>query len=151
MLFYRADAIKNIGHGRLRSRKKQVSYKFQMHALLALAAVHLMYTSPKPRHVYEEAATRLRNLALTSSILFLYNIKRTNCHALFALSNVVSVFNLAYPSSTGLQSDPLDNILNYSVVIRGVKTVLKSAIEWIANGSLAQLISYNWHPIIVPL
>ena len=131
--------------------KEAVSHEFLMHALLALAAVHLMYNSPKQRHAYEEAATRHQYLALTSPIPFLHNITRTNCHALFALSNVVSVLNLVYPSSTGLQSDPLDNILDFFVVIRGVKTVLKSASEWIANGSLAQLISYDWHPTMFPL
>ena len=29
--------------------------------------------------------------------------------------------------------------------------MLKSASEWIANGSLAQLISYDWHPTMFPL
>ena len=124
-----------------------------MHALLSLAAVHRMHTSPKQRHVYEETATRHRNLALAFSIKQLHNINPMNCKALFAFSGIVSFLNLVLPHSpsAALDLDPLDDIIEFFVVLRGVKTVLKSAMEWIAHGSFAQIPRHDWNPIVAPL
>ena len=136
--------------------REALIYPFLMHALLAISAAHLMHTRPSKQHMYEEAATKHRNLALTSSIPFLNNITPTNCHALFALSNIVSVLSLVFPHPSapplsGLPSDPLDTTLEFFTVIRGVKTVLSSAEEWIAQGPLATVLQHNWHPSLAPL
>ena len=42
-------------------------------------------------------------------------------------------------------------ILSVSKLICGVKTVLYSAREWIALGSLGGLVNYNWDPITLAL
>ena len=136
--------------------REALTYHFLMHALLAISAVHLMHMCPSKQHIYEEAATRHRNLALTSSVPFLNTITPINCHALFALSSIVSVLSLIFPhpsppTGLGLPSDPLDTTLEFFMVIRGVKTVLSSAQEWIAQGPLATLTQYNWQPSLVPL
>ena len=136
--------------------REALTYHFLMHALLAISAVHLMHLSPSKQHIYEEAATRHRNRALTTAIPFLDNITPINCHALFALSNIVSVLSLTFPhpsppSGSGLPSDPLDTTLEFFTVIRGVKTVLSSAEEWIAQGPLATFTQHNWEPSLVPL
>ena len=136
--------------------REALTYQFLMHALLAISAVHLMHLCPSKQHIYEEAATRHRNRALTTSIPFLNNITPTNCHALFALSNIVSLLSLIFPhqslpSGSGLPSDPLDTTLEFFTVIRGVKTVLSSAQEWIAQGPLATFTQHNWEPSLVPL
>ena len=136
--------------------REALTYHFLMHALLAVSAVHLMHVCPSKQHIYEEAATRHRSLALTSSIPFLNNITPINCHALFALSNIVSVLSLIFshpspPSGSGLLSDPLDTTLEFFMVIRGVKTVLSSAQEWIAQGPLATFTQHNWQPSLAPL
>ena len=136
--------------------REALIYHFLMHALLAVSAAHLMRIRPSKRHIYEEAATRHRNLALTSSIPFLNNINPINCHALFALSNIVSVLSLIFPhpsppSGSGLPSDPLDTTLEFFTVIRGVKTVLSSAQEWIAQGPFATFTEHNWDPSLAPL
>ena len=136
--------------------REALTYHFLMHALLAISAVHLMYLYPSKQHIYEAAATRHRNQALTTSIPFLNNINPVNCHALFALSNMVSVLSLIFPhpsppSGSGLPSDPLDTTLEFFTVIRGVKTVLSSAQEWIAQGPFATFTEHNWEPSLAPL
>ena len=136
--------------------REALTYPFLMHALLAVSAAHLMHIRPSRQHIYEEAATKHQNLALTSSIPFLNNITPINCHALFALSNIVSVLSLVFPHPSapplsGLPSDPLDTILEFFTVIRGVKTVLSSAEEWIAQGPLATFTQHNWEPSLAPL
>lgn len=136
--------------------KEALTYHFLMHPLLAISAVHLMHLCPSKQHIYEDAATRHRNRALTTSIPYLDNITPINCHALFALSNIVSVLSLIFPhpsppSSSGLPSDPLDTTLEFFTVIRGVKTVLSSAQEWIAQGPLATVTQHNWEPSLAPL
>ena len=136
--------------------REALTYHFLMHALLAISAVHLMYLCPSKQHIYEEAATRHRNRALTTSIPFLNNITPINCHALFALSNIISVLSLIFPhpsppSSLGLSSDPLNTTLEFFMVIRGVKTILSSAQEWIAHGPLYTFTQHNWEPSLAPL
>ena len=136
--------------------REALAYPFLMHALLAVSAAHLLHIRSSRQHIYEEAATKHRNLALTSSIPFLNNITPINCHALFALSNIVSVLSLVFPHPSapplsGLPSDPLDTTLEFFTVIRGVKTVLSSAEEWIAQGPLATFTQHNWEPSLAPL
>lgn len=48
--------------------KDGMSHDFILHALIAIAAVSLMYLTPRKRHLYERAAANHRNLALSMSI-----------------------------------------------------------------------------------
>ncbi len=133
--------------------REAMSHQFLLHALLAIAAVHLMYLSPTERHLYEKAASNHRNLALSMSIPALNKVTPDNCHALFALSCVISVLAFAFPhrEQLSLPSTPVDDILSVFVLIRGVQTVLQSAQEWITKGPLRALIGYDWNPTASPL
>ncbi|CAD6563533.1 MAG: hypothetical protein ASARMPRED_000022 [Alectoria sarmentosa] len=133
--------------------REAMSHEFLLHALLAIAAVNLMYLDPAQRHLYERVAANHRNLALSTSISALNDVTPNNCHALFALSCVIPVLAFAFPhkEQLALPSTPVDDILNVFVLIRGVKTVLHSAQEWITRGALGGLIGYNWNSKMSPL
>ena len=128
--------------------KEALKYEFLMHALLAISAVHLMYTRPERYQVYEKGARIHRNMALSLSIPHLNQVTAENCHALFAMSNIVANLAFVFPHSVSahLPPTPLDDILNYFVLLRGAKTILKSAAEWITQGPLAELARFKCNP-----
>ena len=125
--------------------KEALKYEFLMHALLAVSAVHLMYTHPERYQIYEKGARMHRNMALSLSIPHLNQLTASNCHALFAMSNLVANLAFVFPHSVsaGLPPTPLDDVLNYFVLLRGAKTILKSASEWINQGPLAELMRFK--------
>lgn len=129
------------------------SHGFLLHALLAISAVNLWYVNPTKRHLYERAALNHWNLALATSIPALNEVTPYNCHALFAMSGIVSVLSFASPHSgkCGMPSDPVNDILGVFTLIRGVTTVVQNAQEWIAQGSLGALIDYSRNPTTSPL
>ena len=133
--------------------REAVSHDFLLHALLAISAVNLCYVNPTERHLYERAAVTHRNLALITSIPALNEVTADNCHALFAMSSIISVlcFVLPYGAQWETLSDPVNDIVSVSKLICGVKTVLHSAREWIALGSLGGLVNYNWDPTALAL
>lgn len=132
--------------------REAMSHQFLLHALLAVAAVNIMYLDPTKRHRYEIAASSHRNLALSMSIPALNEVTPDNCHALFSLSCIVSLLAFAFPYRRQLvsSSKPLDDILGVFVLIRGVQTVLQSAQEWISRGPLGALIG-NWNSTVCGL
>ena len=115
--------------------------------------MNLCYINPTQRYLYERAAVNHRNLALTTSIPALHEVTPYNCHALFAMSSIISVlcFVLPYNVQLGTLSDPVNDVVSVSALIRGVKTVLHSAREWIAQGTLGALVDYNWDPTTLAL
>ena len=115
--------------------------------------MNLWYVNPTKRHLYERAAVSHRNLALVTSIPALTEVTEDNCHALFAMSSIISVLCFVLPCSaqSATLSDPVNDIVSVSVLIRGVKTVLHSAREWIALGNLGGLVDYNWDPTTLVL
>ena len=133
--------------------REAASHEFLLHALLAISAVNLCYVKPTQRHLYERAALRHRNLALITSIPALNEVTADNCHALFAMSSIISVlcFVLPYDAQLVTLSDPVNDIVSVSKLICGVKTVLHSAREWVALGSLGGLLNYNWDPTTLAL
>ena len=124
-----------------------------LHALLAISTVNLWYVNPTKRHLYERAALHHWNLALATSIPALNEVTRHNCRAQFAMSGIVSVLSFVSPHSGkfGMPSDPVNDILSVFTLIRGVTTVVQSAQEWIAQGSLGALIDCGWNPTTSPL
>ena len=133
--------------------REAMAHEFLLHALLAISAVNLWYTKPAKRHLYEKAAVSHRYLALKTSIPALSEVTPQNCHALYAMSSIISVLSFVLPRSGHfvMPSEPVNDILSVFKLIRGVKTVLESAQEWIAKGSLGVLIGYNWNTVIPPL
>ena len=60
-------------------------------------------------------------------------------------------FVLPYSAQSVELSDPVIDTVSVFTLIRGVKTVLHSAREWIAQGSLGALVDYNWDPTTLAL
>ncbi|MCJ1460630.1 hypothetical protein MMC28_011012 [Mycoblastus sanguinarius] len=133
--------------------REALAHDFLMHALLAIAAAQLIYTRPAQRHLYEKEATTHRNLALQLSIAHLNNITEDNCHALFALSSIVAILAFAFPHSSAASSPlaPLDGMVEFIMLVRGVGTVLTSAAKWIDHGRMSPLLRYNWSPKTRPI
>ena len=129
-------------------QREAASHNFLLHALLAISAMNLWYVNPTKRHLYERAAVSHRNLAFATSIPALNEVTPYNCHALFAMSSIISVlcFVLPHSAQSVTLSDPVNDIVSVTTLIRGVTTVLHSAREWIALGSLGGLVNYNWDP-----
>ena len=127
--------------------REALRYDFLMHAILAIAAVSLICRHIDHSHVYQSAARTHQQLALTSSLPCFRNITPMNCHALFALSNIIALLAFVFPHAptAGRPANMLDDISNFFTLIRGVDTTLKSAFEWIAQGPLAELFRRDWH------
>ena len=128
--------------------REALKYKFLMHAILAVAALPLTWKHPDRSDIYRKAARTHQTMALRSSLPHFARITPANCDALFALANIIGVLAFAFPHDTpsGLQLDPLDHILDFFMIIRGIKTVLGSASEWIVSGPLAELFRRDWLP-----
>ena len=128
--------------------QEAILHKFLMHALLGFASAHLAQLCPAQRSVYGRGAVIHRNMALRYCIPSLRNITPDNCHALFAFSSLIAVSTLAFPdASSESHTSPIDNILTFLVLIRGVNTVLQGGLDWIKSGSLNPLLQdgrVNW-------
>ena len=135
--------------------KEALPHDFLMHALLSFASAHLAQICPAQRQMYSKSAVTHRNIALQSCIPHLRKVTPTNCHALFVFSSVIAIstFSLPNPPSILLDS-PIDNIVTFIVLIRGVNTVLQSGLDWIKAGSLEALLQterVDWRQKIGPL
>ena len=132
--------------------QEAVSHGHLMYAMLALAAVHLMWTDLPHRKMHERKARHYQSLALTSSIPVFRNITPTKCHTLFATSGIIAHLAFAFQSmSANALASPVDDILDFFTLIRGTKTVLDSARDCIIQGRLKGITEHNWNPKIIPL
>ena len=135
--------------------REALPHDFLMHALLSFASAHLAQICPTQRQMYGESALTHRNMALRSSIPHLREVTRTNCHALFVFSSLIAISTFSSPKSSNIPLDsPIDNILTFVVLIRGVNTVLQSGLDWIKAGSLEALLEterVDWRQKIGPV
>ena len=135
--------------------KEALPHDFLMHALLSFASAHLAQICPAQRQMYGERAVTHRNIALRSCIPHLRKVTPTNCHSLFAFSSVIAISTFSFPNSSSIPLDsPVDNILTFIVLIRGVHTVLQSGLDWIQTGSLEALLQterVDWRQKIGPI
>lgn len=121
--------------------REALPYDFLVHGLVAFAAIHVASTCPANGHFYKSLALSHRQRALQSALAPLHHITPTNCHALFAFAGVTafSTFTVYSP-----ETSPVDVMLDFFPVVRGTKTVLRSALEWISHGALNPLIERQW-------
>lgn len=135
--------------------KEAIPHDFLMHALLSFASAHLVQLCLAQREAYGQKAITHRNMALRSCIPYLRNITPTNCHALFAFSSIISVSTFAFPDITSTSSIcPIENLLTFLVLIRGVQIVLQGGLDWIKSGSLNPLLQegrVNWREQVASL
>ena len=135
--------------------KEALPYDFLLHAIVSLSAAHMAHLDPQRRSHHAQVGYHHQEVACRRSIPFLRQITPENCHALFAFASVMAVatFTLAGSSAPGTVS-PIDNILTFFALIRGVQTVLQSSLTWIKNGSLRPLLQEDriyWRQWTMPL
>ena len=121
--------------------REALPYEFLVHGLVAFAAIHVANTCPAGGQFYNSLAVSHRQRALQSALGPLNNVTPANCHALFAFASVtaLSTFTMHCPGAS-----PVDDMLDFFPVVRGTKTVLRSALEWISHGALNPLIERQW-------
>lgn len=93
------------------------------------------------------------NAALIASTSLLKQITPANCHALSVLSSFIAVIALTFPkpTTTDFSRDAVSEMVDFIALLRGVKTVISSALEEIIHGSLGGLIRFKVLPIILLL
>lgn len=126
--------------------REALPYDFLVHGLVSFAAIHVANTCPSGGQFYKRLACSHRQRALQSALAPLNNITSANCHALFAFAGVTafSTFTLHGLERSGPSPSPVDLMLDFFPVVRGTKTVLRSALEWISHGTLNPLIERQW-------
>ena len=121
-----------------------VANNFLMHAVLGVAAAHLAHLCPAENGFYQKRASMLRNQALRSALPSFNKITTDNCDALFAFACMAafSMFALPASSDAGVALSPLDDILEYFPLVRGIGSLLRNGNmrAWIKKGDLQTLL-----------
>ena len=134
-----------------------LQHKFLLHGLLALAASHRLHlTLSDLPSSYQHQAIKHRALALKHTVPVFNHISPSNSTALFAPSSVIALLSLTVPpsdapSSPSNMTAPLDALLEFFTLMRGVPTVLDSAKVPIMQSHFAPLLDRQWHPHTYPL
>ncbi|KAG8531839.1 uncharacterized protein KY384_003475 [Bacidia gigantensis] len=102
--------------------------------------------------LWEMKARRHQSLALATSIPAFQQVTQDNCDALFATSGIIAMIAFTLPCS--IPEDVLssiDHITDFFVLLRGIHTVLQSALGWILGGRLGPTTGYDFDPPSQPL
>lgn len=108
--------------------------------------MHVAASSTTSNHYYAILANSHRQLALQKALSPLSRISPANCHALFAFAGVIALSAFASPTDSGpnATASPVDKILEFFPLIRGIQTVIRSALPWIAEGSMNPMMNRQW-------
>jgi hypothetical protein len=112
-----------------------LTYAFVLDAVLAVAALHKAYTEPEHGQKYMSACLHYQNLCLCAYQEELANINQDNCHAIFAVSALIHVLNIAI-SRGGSSLAPTPPIETLGVLLtlgRGLKAVLSMTWETVKS------------------
>ncbi|KAA8895756.1 hypothetical protein FN846DRAFT_968118 [Sphaerosporella brunnea] len=120
-----------------------VHHPFLMHALLAIAALHLQSTEAdhsKGAH-YITAAAHHHEHAVRGMAATLAHLSRENCDALVVTACLVVIYSFVSSRIEDAQR-PLDagRIASWVPLLRGVHSILKQAWSWVTGGPLSPLI-----------
>jgi hypothetical protein len=120
-----------------------VHHPFMMHALLAIAALHLQSTESdhsKGAH-YITAAAHHHEHAVRGMAACLTHISRDNCDALVVSSCLVVIYSFVSSRIEDAER-PLEpsRIASWVPLLRGVHSILKQAWNWVTGGPLSPLI-----------
>ena len=123
------------------------SHPYLMHGLLAIAALHRssLAGADESRH-YHTSALRHYNHALATSKIALSDVNPDNCTSLFVFSAVIAMIALALPlhCPSHQLDDPVTEILQISMLIRGSKSIVHAELNHVRAGSLATLFPTNF-------
>ena len=106
-----------------------LAYPFVLDAVLAVAALHKAYVEPEHSKKYMSACLYYQNQCLYAYQKELANINEDNCHAIFAVSALVHILNIAIsPGGPTLSpTPPIETLLLQFQLTRGIMVVLSTA------------------------
>lgn len=106
-----------------------LTYAFVLEAVLAVAALHKAYMEPQHSKKYMSACLYYQNQCLCAYNKELANINEDNCHAIFAVSALVHVLNIAISRGgpTLSPTPPIETLLLQFQLTRGIMVVLSTA------------------------
>ena len=120
--------------------EEALTHDFLMHGILALAALHIAHDRPDLKDRYISSALRHNNTAIVSFRSALEQVTEGNCHALFAFSTILLVLTLAFAQTGAKKHDPVEDLMQVFTLLQGTRSVLESAMKWIATGPLEPLV-----------
>lgn len=112
-----------------------LTYGFVLEAVLAVAALHKAYMEPQHSKKYMSACLYYQNQCLYAYNKELANINEDNCHAIFAVSALVHVLNIAISRGgpTLLPTPPIETLLLQFQLTRGIMVVLSTAWQTVSS------------------
>ncbi|QDS77729.1 hypothetical protein FKW77_004430 [Venturia effusa] len=115
--------------------EEALKHPFLMEGLLAMSALHLTSMRPKERITWTPLAFKHQHIALSHFRSIIPDINEENCHALLALSILISVTSMAFTSfGTNLGPDesiPVRDIIEPFMLIRGYGEIVGAAVQWL--------------------
>ncbi|KAI4181892.1 MAG: hypothetical protein L6R41_006344 [Letrouitia leprolyta] len=122
--------------------KEGFNHDFLMRGILAVAALHLSHLRPDQAVYYQHIAHSHQDRALGRFQEAMNTITESNCHAFFALSSLIVVYEFASPRTPGTLAFTYDSqdSTNWLAMIRGVNSILLPSWPWVENGPLRGLL-----------
>ncbi|KAL9004357.1 MAG: hypothetical protein Q9188_002829 [Gyalolechia gomerana] len=122
--------------------KEGFSHDFLMRGVLAVAALHLSHLRPDQAAHYQHIAHSHQDRALGRFQAAMNTMTESNCHAFFALSSLIVVYEFASPRTPGTLAFTYESqdSTNWLAMIRGVNSILLPSWPWVENGPLRGLL-----------
>ena len=135
-----------------------LSNTFVMHGILALSACHLAYLRTEAGEYYGNLAMHHYTAAISLFRPLLDDVDSQTAVPVVAFSTLIGCLSFAIPQSflRHLASPPtgpefMKNLLEIFRLVRGVKTVLGSASQWIKDSPMAPLLTIQMEDAEIPL
>lgn len=122
-------------------------YTCAMHAILAVASLHLGFLERENRSIRLINATAHYDKAVRIVNVMIPNICKDNCEALFISSILIVVFATASPLLPGHISPENEpwSLPEWIPLIRGVHSILKEVWNWVETGCLAPILKVHFY------
>ncbi|KAI4111692.1 MAG: hypothetical protein LQ338_008352, partial [Usnochroma carphineum] len=122
--------------------KEGFNHDFLMRGILAVAALHFSHLRPERAADYQHIAITHQDRALGPFQAAMTNMTESNCHAFFALSSLIVVYEFASPRTPGSLAFTYESkdSTNWLSMIRGVNSILMPSWPWVENGPLRGLL-----------
>ena len=122
--------------------KEAFNHDFLMRGVLAVAALHLSHLRPDSAAEYQHIANSHQDRALGTFQAAVSDLTESNCHAFFALSSLIVVYEFASPRTPGTLAFTYEtqDSTNWLAMIRGVNSILMPSWPWVEHGPLRGLL-----------
>lgn len=127
-------------------------YGCTIHAMLAVASLHLGFLEPENRSMRLINATAHYDQAVRIISVVISSICKDNCEALFISSTLIVVFATASPLLPGHASSENESwtLPEWVPLIRGVHSILKEVWTWVETGCLSAILKVHFYDGLVP-